>query len=112
MMGMIHTCTLKHYSEGVDAYGQPGLTLATTSTGLACRFYNKSAQMRVAEESIHLESVLTVSLPSSVTVTKGDTVVSTETGFAGTFRVTNVAPKDGRAVRHHYSCALAIAGGA
>jgi len=103
---LIHSATLVHTTVmGVDAYGQPGPT-TTTSTTVACRFVSPRETF---SKGLVIASTPRVLLPAGTAVSEGDTLTSTETGYAETFRINSVNISYEAAVKtvSHISCDIA-----
>jgi len=107
---LIHSATLVHTTVmGIDAYGQPGPT-TTTSTAVTCRFVSPRESMRMGNRSVpFIASTPRVLLPAGTAVSEGDTLTSTETGYAETFRINSVNISYEAAVKtvSHISCDIA-----
>ena len=110
--GMIHSCVL--WSKTPKTYNEYGEVATTTdaSQNTVCRFYNHTGQhagqVISSGSGEHVQALPRVMLPSSVTVDEGYLVVSTVTGFAGTYRVEHVNPVYWLFYNsiHHYECKL------
>lgn len=107
---MIHSCVL--WSKTPKTYNEYGEVATTTdaSQNTVCRFFTTNAVSGIlsAQSGEHVLEVPKVMLPSSVTVDEGYLVVSTVTGFAGTYRVEHVNPVYWLFYNsiHHYECEL------
>jgi hypothetical protein len=98
-------------ADAMDGYGQITFT-DIDSTSVICHFYRSEDSARVSGQALYMESKVRVMLPLTVTsVAPGDNIVSTVTGFVGTWNVTSVAPLPGPGgTRHHWECDLALGG--
>lgn len=72
--------------ETVDAYGQP-VTAGVTTSSIACRFVSPAKRYA---GGLLLESSPRVLFPPTVTIGEGDTITSTNTGYAATFGIITV----------------------
>lgn len=88
--GFPHTCTLRHQTgTGVDAYGQPSAT-TTDYPNTPCRFVKPQETLKkITGNTITFQEALPqVMLPNNITgLLDGDQIISTVTGFVGTFNV-------------------------
>ena len=110
--GMIHTCNiLSRTTATKNEYGEAATYTDSSQNNVACRFFttNKvSGRILSGASGEHILSVPMVMIPPTATVNRGDLIVSTVTGFAGTFRVENVNPIYWLFYNyvHHYECEL------
>ena len=90
-------------AEAFDAYGQP--SFADVDSTVACKFV--AAQKKIGAGLI-LETLPRVLFAPTVTVTEGDQLISTETGYAGTFGIRTVKMVYEAAVKtvSHISCEI------
>lgn len=107
---MIHSCTVRspsgEYTE--DEYGN--LVPVTLDTVTICRFSRQKEMMNSNGSSLgYIQMSPKVAIPSDVSVNEEDKIISTVTGYSGTFNVLSV-----KAVYYpttnevsHYSCELA-----
>ena len=90
--------------ETLDGYGQPTTATVTTSN-VACRFVSPSKEFA---GGLLLESSPRVLFPSTVSVIEGDTVTSTNTGYATTLGIITVkyVYEAAQTVVSHISCEI------
>lgn len=108
---LIHSCTIQVRSQdSSNDYGEPVNTWADEQTSVKCRFYIQRITTDQSERHRGGELVQLVPkilLDSDVTVTEDDRrVVTTETGFAGTYDILKVYPRYTGHSLHHYECDL------
>lgn len=110
--GMIHTCTiLRRTTTTMNGYGEAATYTDASQNNVACRFFHtnqESGKILGNVSGEHILSIPNVMLPSTVTVDRGDFIVSTVPGFAGTYRVDNINPIYWLFYNalHHYECEL------
>lgn len=82
------------------------LTYTTTATTVSCRFYN-STEIRRGDPGMYVSTPRVV-LPQGTTVSEGDTIVSTTTGFYGSFKINSVKQvyEAATATVSHISCEI------
>ena len=98
-------------SEAFDNNGQLMYTDVTAT--VACRFSNPQESMRIGSRNVpYIVSSPTVVLPAGTSVSEGDTITSTETGFTGTFRINSVKQtyEAARAAVSHITCEIGAVG--
>lgn len=89
---MVHTCSILRESTTTQASsGEPSTSYSTTAS--VCLFENVSTSGNYISNSeagpVILYSIL-CSLPDTVTIQEGDYISTTETNWAGTYRVEHV----------------------
>jgi hypothetical protein len=89
----------------LDTYGQQSKTSVTSS--VSCRFFNIVSTNPATGAVLYPQDSLAVLLPPTTTVASGDTLVSTDTGYVGTFTVGEVKPAYALGALHHYTAQLA-----
>lgn len=89
------TCTIKTVTKiSRDTYGVPSETVTSVTT--SCKFL-PSTQTRInASTKERFRTPLRVIIPYGVAVAKGNSLTTTETGYAGTYDITSVIPVKGR----------------
>jgi len=92
-------------TETLDSYGQLSKTPITSS--ISCRFFNITETSPVTGEVTYGQGNLAVMLPPTATVDSGDTLTSTNTGYADTFTVGEMKPAYALGALHHYTARLA-----
>jgi hypothetical protein len=91
-------------SQTLDSYGQPSKTSVTSS--VSCRFFNIVASNPITGAVTYAQDNLAVMLPPTATVANGDTLTSTDTGYADTFTISEMKPAYALQVLHHYTAKL------
>ena len=89
----------------LDSYGQQSKTSVTSS--IACRFFNTVVSNPRSGQVTYSEDDLSVMYPPGTDLLEGDTLVSTDTGYADTFTVSGVTPYTALGSIHHYTAKLA-----
>ena len=95
-------------TEAVDAYGN--LAHITVDTTVSCRFVSPKMGMRAGSQSIpYITTTPRVLLPAGTAVAVNDTLTSTETGYAETYKVNTVYQSYEAAQKtvSHISCDIA-----
>jgi hypothetical protein len=96
-------------SEAFDVYGQ--LMYTDIDTTIACRFYSQKDAVQQAGQTLYIVTSQRVMIPAESTPMNGDLLITTHTGYAGTYTIGNVNPAPGLAGGpHHWTCDLAKAG--
>jgi hypothetical protein len=98
-------------AEAFDANHE--LTYTDIDTAVACKFYQKTVKIQTSGGAISFESVMRLMLPATVTPEQGDLVISTETGFTGTWVLGSPKPLYGPpngSTLHHWEAELAKGG--
>lgn len=110
---LIHTATLEHSTEEViDDYGSPVPGTPIIST-VSCRFVGPKESTGSGGQNIaYIESKPRVLLPAGTAVSEGDTIISTELGFAGSFNINSVKQtyEAAQKIVSHITCEIAAAG--
>jgi len=91
-------------SQVLDSYGQPSKT--TVNSTITCRFFNTTATTPGSGVVLYNVDNLYVMYPSGTTLLDGDTLTSTDTGYASTFTVSEIKPAYMMATLHHYTARL------
>jgi hypothetical protein len=88
-----------------DGAGDYEMVDATTITAVSCRFVSARETFR----GLSIFSTPRVLLPAGTVISEGDTLTSTETGFAETFRINsvNTVYEAAQKVVSHISCDIA-----
>lgn len=110
----IHTCSIYlDASSSQDEYGAPIYTDPSNNTVTSpCRFYtdNSNSRLITPPSGEHAVGTPSVMLPGTVTIDRGYTITSTETGYTHTYTVTTAEPvywlfSD---TVHHWECQLEV----
>jgi hypothetical protein len=110
---LIHTATLNHSTaEVIDDYGAsvPGTPVVST---VSCRFVGPKESMRSGGSNhLYIQSSPRVLLPAGTEVSEGDTIISTELGFTGSFQINSVKQtyEAAQSIVSHITCEIATAG--
>ena len=92
----------------LDSYGQQSKTPVTSS--VICRFsaslLGGMTSNPVTGETTYNQDNLHVMLPPTSTLVEDDTIVSTDTGYAGTYVINEVKPAYALGSLHHYTARL------
>ena len=110
--GYIHDCVIwSHVDASQNEYGEV-YSHTDSSQNTECRFYYSNSNSRIirTDSGQHAVGTPSVMLPGTVTVAQGNTIVSTETGFAHTYTVTATKPVYYLFYNsvHHYECELEV----
>jgi len=89
----------------LDSYGQQSKTPITSS--ISCRFFSLTSPVLVTGEVTYGQDSLYVMLPPTVTVDDGDTLTSTDSGYAATYTINELKPAYALGTLHHYTSKLA-----
>ena len=96
-------------AEAFDQYGQ--LVYSDVDVVVACRFYSQKDAVQQAGQTLYIVTTQRVMIPATSTPVNGDQLITTSTGYAGTYQIGNVSPAPGLAGGpHHWTCELAKAG--
>jgi hypothetical protein len=98
-------------AEKFNDFGE--LVYSDLNTTVSCRFVSPQESMRVGSRNVpYIVSSPRVILPAGTSVAEGDTITSTELGFAGTFQINSVKQVYEAAMKSvsHISCEIATAG--
>ncbi len=96
-------------AESFDAYGQ--LVYSDIDSTIACRFYSQKDAVQQAGQTMYITTTQRVMIPSTYTPVNGDQIITTASGYAGTYTLGNVEPAPSMAGSpHHWTCDLAKAG--
>lgn len=89
------TCTVKTVTKiSRDTYGRPSKT--ETSVTTKCKFIPATETRVIIGTKERYKIPLRIILPYGVTITEGDQITTTETGYAGTYDITSAIPIKGR----------------
>ena len=112
--GYVHSCVIwSHVDASQNEYGEV-YSHTDSSQNTACRFYfsrtGRLGEILTTQSGEHAKAKPLVMLPGTVTVSQGNTIVSTETGFAHTYTVTATKPVYYLFYNsiHHYECELEV----
>jgi hypothetical protein len=89
----------------LDSYGQPSTTTETST--ISCRFFGLAETDMSTGKVIYGQDNLAVMLPTTANVDDGDTLTSTDVGYADTFRIVELKPAYSLGTIHHYTSRLA-----
>ena len=97
-------------ADAFDSNGEMVFTDIDTTVS-ACKFYKRKVTMKSSGQAIVLTSSNRLMLPSTVTPATGDEVITTATGFEGTWIIGSPAALPGPGVLiGHWECDIAKAG--
>lgn len=110
--GYVHNCIIwSRVPKTYNGYGEVETT-TDSSQNTVCRFYysQKHDPIIELESGEHIVEKPSVMLPPTVTVEEGNTIVTTETGFANSYQVTSAIPVYYlfRNAIHHWECSLEV----
>jgi hypothetical protein len=88
----------------LDSYGQP--SKSTVNSSVSCRFFNIVSSNPRTGAVTYAQDDLGVMLPPTATVGNGDTLTSTDTGYADTFTICELKPAYALGTLHHYTAQL------
>jgi hypothetical protein len=88
----------------LDSYGQPSLQPVISS--ITCRFFNTIVSNPTSGQVTYSEDDLHVMYNPGTDLHLGDTLTSTDTGYAFTFTVSEVKPSYALGTLHHYTAKL------
>jgi len=109
---LIHTCTIQLRDKlGEDSNHTPVYAWIDEQEDVACRLFRPSLRsMGKAVTGLPGEEVLmdlTAMFAPTVTLTEHERqIVTSESGYAGTYSIVKVRPVSGRSSIHHYECDL------
>jgi len=105
---LIHTCTIQLRDKiGEDSNHAPVYAWIDEQEDVACRFTQVKGKATTGLPGEEILADLVVLLPETVTVTEQERqIVTSESGYAGTYSITKVRPVSGRSSLHHYECDL------
>lgn len=92
--------------ENTDDFGVP--TSTTSTATVRCRFVNPKGGMKKLESGEHIYNLPAVILPTGTTVSEGDTITGTLTGFTRTYRVMHVRNVPADEGISHIHCDLEV----
>ena len=96
-------------SEAFDINGE--LIYSDIDVTVACRFYSQKDAVQQAGQTLYIVTTQRVMIGPDATPANGDQLITTSTGYAGTYQIGNVSPAPGLAGGpHHWTCDLAKAG--
>jgi len=103
-----HTCTIQLRDKiGEDSNHAPVYSWIDEQEDVACRFTQVKGKATTGLPGEEILADLVVLLPETVTVTEQERqIVTSESGYAGTYSITKVRPVSGRSSIHHYECDL------
>lgn len=110
--GYVHSCViLSRTDASQNEYGEV-YTFTDSSQNTECRFYYSNSNSRIItpDSGSHAVSTPSVMLPGTVTVTQGNLITSTDSGFDHTFKVTATNPIYYLFYNtvHHWECDLEV----
>lgn len=96
-------------AEKFDDYGQ--LVYSDVDVTIACRFYAQKDAVQQSGQTLYIVTSQKVMIPVDYAPVNGDQLITTSTGYAGTYQIGNVSPAPGLSGGpHHWTCDLAKAG--
>jgi hypothetical protein len=96
-------------SEYFDSNEQ--LVFTDIDSTIACRFYSQKDAVQESGQTMYIVTTQRVMIPATSTPTNGDQIITTASGYAGTYKLGNVEPAPSMAGSpHHWTCDIAKAG--
>lgn len=96
-------------AEAFDANEQ--LVFTDIDSTIACRFYSQKDAVQQSGQTLYIVTTQRVMIPATSTPANGDQIISTASGYAGTYKLGNVEPAPSMTgTPHHWTCDLAKAG--
>jgi len=96
-------------TETVDINEQ--LVITDIDSTIACRFYSQKDAVQQSGETLYIVTTQRVMIPATSTPANGDQIITTASGYAGTYKLGNVEPAPSMAGSpHHWTCDIAKAG--
>ena len=101
----LHTCTIRHRTGWVqDTHGGTGPV--STDTVTPCKFYHCQVTGAARGGIPILFDAVKIVLPGTVTITNEDQIITTATGYAGTYQVLDAEPGSTRGGIRNYDCSI------
>ncbi|MFA6364600.1 hypothetical protein [Methanoregula sp.] len=96
-------------AEAFDITGE--LIYSDIDAAISCRFYSQKDAVQQAGQTLYIVTTQRVMIPATSTPVNGDQIITTASGYAGTYQIGNVSPAPGLAGGpHHWTCDLAKGG--
>jgi len=96
-------------AEKFDEYGQ--LVYSDIDTTISCRFYAQKDAVQQSGQTLYIVTSQKVMIPASSTPVNGDLLITTDTGYAGTYQIGNTTPAPALSGSpHHWTCDIAKGG--
>jgi hypothetical protein len=104
----IHSVTIRHATGETTDDGHGGLIPVTEDTVSVCRLSTQTETIKVSGQSTYLTSTPKIALPPATVIQEKDQIISTVTGYTGTFTVNQVKAvyEATRETISHYTCLL------
>lgn len=96
-------------AEKFDEYGQ--LVYSDIDTTISCRFYAQKDAVQQSGQTLYIVTSQKVMIPASSTPVNGDLLITTDTGYAGTYQIGNTTQAPALSGGpHHWTCDIAKGG--
>ena len=96
-------------AEAFDTNGE--LVYTDIDTTISCRFYSQKDAVQESGQTLYIVTAQRVMIPATSTPANGDQIITTASGYAGTYTLGNVEPAPSMAgIPHHWTCDIAKAG--
>lgn len=106
---MIHSVTLRHQTGETTRDDYYNIVPVFEESTTICRLSTQTETVQVAGQAAYIVSTPKIALPSDVEIIENDQIVSTVTGYEGTFTANQVKAvyEPTREAISHYTCKLA-----
>lgn len=95
--------------DAFDTSGQ--LVYSDIDATIACRFYSQNEAVQKSGQAMYIVTSQKVMIPSDVTPLDGDQLITTATGYEGTYTIGPVLPAPGLSGGpHHWTCTITKGG--
>ena len=96
-------------SEYFDSNEQ--LVFTDIDSTIACRLYSQKDAVQESGQTMYIVTTQRVMIPATSTPANGDLIITTASGYAGTYKLGNVEPAPSMTgAPHHWTCDIAKAG--
>ena len=96
-------------AEAFDTDGQ--ILYSDIDATVSCRFYSQNEAVQQSGKTLYIVTTQKVIITPDVTPIDGDQLITTETGYEGTYTIGPVVPAPGiSGTPHHWTCTIAKAG--
>lgn len=96
-------------AEAFDANQE--LVYSDVDTTIACRFYAQKDAVQQSGQTLYIVTSQRVMIPVDYTPVNGDQLITTASGYAGTYQIGNVNPAPALSGGpHHWTCDITKAG--
>lgn len=96
-------------AEKFDANGE--LVYSDVDTAISCRFYAQRDAVQQSGQTLYIVTSQKVMIPADYSPANGDQLITTASGYAGTYQIGNVNPAPALSGGpHHWTCDIAKAG--